>query len=121
MQEGPIEKNVPKQELRQEPYKLPSGYVWSVVDLNQEQEMADVYNLLTLNYVEDDDASFRFDYKKEFLKWGLQPPGYHKDWHLGVRVESSGKLVGFISGIPAQIRLRKQYDAYCINMICFML
>lgn len=33
-----------------------------------------VYQLLTHNYVEDDDAMFRFDYSKEFLKWALQPP-----------------------------------------------
>lgn len=70
--------------------------------------MKDVYELLTLNYVEDDDAMFRFDYSANFLKWALQPPGWKKAWHLGVRVKSNQKLVGFISGIPAHMRMRQQ-------------
>lgn len=28
----------------------------------------------------------RFAYSKEFLRWALQPPGFRKDWHCGVRV-----------------------------------
>jgi glycylpeptide N-tetradecanoyltransferase len=107
-EEGPIERNTPKQDVKQEPYKLPTGFCWSVIDLNQEAEMDAVYGLLMANYVEDDDASFRFNYKKEFLRWGLQPPGYQQEWHIGVRVEATGKLMGFISGIPAQMRVRKQ-------------
>jgi glycylpeptide N-tetradecanoyltransferase len=30
--------------------------------------------LLTNNYVEDDDAMFRFDYSVPFLRWALMPP-----------------------------------------------
>jgi hypothetical protein len=29
----------------------------------------EVYDLLSLNYVEDHDASFRFQYTAEFLEW----------------------------------------------------
>ena len=46
----------------------------------------------------------RFDYSPEFLAWALKPPGYLKEWHTGVRVTKSNKLVGFISGVPAHIR-----------------
>ena len=46
----------------------------------------------------------RFDYSPEFLAWALKPPGYLKEWHTGVRVTKSNKLVGFISGVPANIR-----------------
>jgi hypothetical protein len=52
----------------------------------------------------------RFNYSPEFLQWALQPPGYQRDWHVGIRVKSNtgapGKLVAFISGIPASIRVR---------------
>ncbi len=34
----------------------------------------------------------------------LKPPGYRREWHVGVRAEKSGKLVGFITGIPATVR-----------------
>ena len=46
----------------------------------------------------------RFDYSPEFLAWALKPPGYLKEWHCGVRVTKSNKLVGFISAVPAHIR-----------------
>lgn len=35
----------------------------------------------------------------------LQPPGWLKDWHCGVRVIKSKKLVGFISAVPANIKI----------------
>jgi glycylpeptide N-tetradecanoyltransferase len=73
--------------------------------------------------VEDDAASFRFQYSSEFLQWwvasvppfnsrwipfdrALKPPGYFKEWHVGVRVSSNKKLVAFISGVPITIRVR---------------
>lgn len=97
--DGPIEEDVPKDQLRQEPYALPKDFEWFLVDINDENEvgmcvserggggggerggtiltrslstltqMKDLYELLTFNYVEDDDAQFRFDYSAEFLKW----------------------------------------------------
>lgn len=35
----------------------------------------------------------------------LRPPGWRLQWHCGVRVSSNRKLVGFISAIPANIRI----------------
>lgn len=49
----------------------------------------------------------RFSYSPEFLAWALQPPGYRTDWHVGVRVKGTGKLVAFISGIPSTIQVRR--------------
>lgn len=37
------------------------------------------------------------------------PPGYHKEWHVGVRVRSTKKLVAFISGIPTTLVVRNKY------------
>lgn len=36
----------------------------------------------------------------------LKPPGYHKEWHVGVRVASNKKLVAFIAGLPITLRIR---------------
>lgn len=78
--------------------------------------------------MEDGDATFRFKYSTEFLQWyvllwfqtsnlnfnvplrirALQVPGYRKEWHVGVRVKSNKKLVGFISGVPMLLRVRKK-------------
>ncbi|CAJ0909925.1 12532_t:CDS:2 [Entrophospora sp. SA101] len=90
-----IEKNTPHDEIRKEPYNLPKEFEWTSLELNNEDELKELYNLLTNNYVEDDDAMFRFDYSPEFLKWALMPPGYLKVWHAGVRVTASKKLVAF--------------------------
>lgn len=38
----------------------------------------------------------------------LKPPGWKIQWHCGVRVASNKKLVGFISAIPAHIRVYDQ-------------
>ena len=35
----------------------------------------------------------RFKYSKEFLQWALKGPGFVPDWHVGVRVTTSRKLV----------------------------
>lgn len=35
----------------------------------------------------------------------LQPPGWLKEWHVGVRVIKSNKLVGFISAIQALLKV----------------
>merc|ERR1712232_1080911 len=55
----------------------------------------------------------RFDYSVSFLRWALKPPGYLREWHLGVRVRSTCKLVGFISGVPAFIQA---HDASPVKM-----
>jgi glycylpeptide N-tetradecanoyltransferase len=69
--------------------------------------------------VEDDDCMFRFDYQPEFLKWALQPPGWKKEWHCGVRVVKSGRLVGFISAIPATLKIyEKTQKMVEINFLC---
>jgi len=65
------------------------------MEVTDEEELKEIYTLLYENYVEDDDNMFRFDYSREFLQWALMPPGYHKDWHVGVRMKSKkpGKVL----------------------------
>ena len=89
------------------------------VDMNDPAEATEVYTLLSENYVEDDDNMFRFDYSRDFLQWALKPPGYERDWHVGIRHTQTKKLYAFISGIPAHIRvyddIRKMVE---INFLC---
>jgi glycylpeptide N-tetradecanoyltransferase len=48
---------------------------------------------------------FRFDYSPAFLRWALTPPGYYKNWIIGVKLIKTGNLVGFISGIPVHMHV----------------
>lgn len=117
--EGPIEPPTPLSEVKPEPYNLPNPYEWTTCDMNSEETCNEVYTLLMNNYVEDDENMFRFNYSKEFLSWALRPTGYFKSWHIGVRAKVSKKLVAFITGIPARIRVRGEVVKMAeINFLC---
>jgi len=115
----PINPDPPIDKIRGEAYSLPSGFKWDTLNLDDPLVLKEVYVLLNENYVEDDDNMFRFDYSPEFINWALQPPGWCKDWHCGVRASKSNKLVGFISAVPAHIRiLEKSKKMVEINFLC---
>ncbi|TFY67081.1 hypothetical protein EVG20_g4072 [Dentipellis fragilis] len=117
--DGPIEPSKPREEVRQEPYPLPKDFEWSILDIEDPAQLREVYELLSANYVEDDIAAFRFQYTAEFLEWALKPPGWHKEWHIGVRVSSNRKLVAFISGVPLSLRVRgNMFPVSEINYLC---
>jgi glycylpeptide N-tetradecanoyltransferase len=54
---------------------LVKDFEWYEIDVNDEKEMTEIFELLRDNYVEDDESMFRFAYPKEFLIWALTPPG----------------------------------------------
>jgi glycylpeptide N-tetradecanoyltransferase len=115
---APIIPNKPASELRQTPYNMPKGFEWAEIDMSNEEEKNQLYDLLNKNYVEDGESVFRFDYSHDFLQWALTPPGYTSSFHLGVR-SSTGVLVGFISAVPAQIRAyEKTFPSVEINFLC---
>jgi glycylpeptide N-tetradecanoyltransferase len=95
------------------------GFEWVTMDLEDEKQLDEVYDLLTNHYVEDQEAMFRFRYSPSFLNWALKAPGWRKEWHVGVRASASGKLVAFISGIPIDLRVRER-TLKCseVNFLC---
>ncbi|KAI0293101.1 N-myristoyl transferase [Russula brevipes] len=118
-EEGHIEASKPREEVRQDPFQLPKDFEWSVLDITEPAQLKEVYELLSANYVEDEQAAFRFRYTAEFLEWALKPPGWLRNWHIGVRVSSNKKLVAFISGVPIHLRIRKKdIRAAEINYLC---
>lgn len=56
-------------DVRAHPFSLPEAFHWCEVDILDEDELKELYTLLTENYVEDDDNMFRFDYSPDFLRW----------------------------------------------------
>ncbi|KAJ2851470.1 glycylpeptide N-tetradecanoyltransferase [Coemansia brasiliensis] len=118
--DGPLHPPLAPEEIRQEPYDLPSGAMeWCVVDVESADEMKELYTLLIENYVEDADSMFRFNYSVEFLTWALMPPGYVPDWHVGVRDKETKQLIAFISGVPLDIMVRdKTMHMAEINFLC---
>mmetsp|Transcript_21151 Transcript_21151/g.61518 ORF Transcript_21151/g.61518 Transcript_21151/m.61518 type:complete len:502 (-) Transcript_21151:394-1899(-) len=118
-QHCPIVPNKKNEELRQEPYNMPKGFEWADVDILDESQRKEVYDLLAQNYVEDDDCMFRFDYSPEFLIWALTPPEFKPAFHLGVRSSKSGRLMAFITGVPATVRAYEEgVPMVEINFLC---
>ncbi|KAF3941169.1 hypothetical protein ABW19_dt0207542 [Dactylella cylindrospora] len=117
-EEGEIRKGDPDK-VPKEPFPLLDEFEWCTMDLENEKELDEVYTLLNGHYVEDDEAMFRFAYSSSFFNWALKPPGWRREWHIGVRVKASRKLVAFISGIPVNLRVRNtQILCAEINFLC---
>lgn len=104
--EGPIDAFKTVDQVDSEPFKLPGDFEWSIVDIENKDELQELYELLYAHYIEDSDESLRFQYHPQFLEWALKPPGWQRDWNIGVRVKSTNKLVAFISGVPQTLRVR---------------
>lgn len=66
---GPVEPDTPYDQIRKDPIPLPKEFEFCEIDMEDDKQVKELYELLTMNYVEDDDAQFRFDYSAEFLKW----------------------------------------------------
>lgn len=66
--EGPI-REVNLDLVRKEPYPMADGFEWVTVDIQNSEELKEVFELLHGHYVEDDEAMFRFNYSPSFLKW----------------------------------------------------
>ncbi|KAF2755065.1 Glycylpeptide N-tetradecanoyltransferase [Pseudovirgaria hyperparasitica] len=117
-EEGPI-KVIDPNTIEKEPSQMYPGFEWVTMNLEDEKELEEVYDLLSNHYVEDDEAMFRFHYSSSFFDWALRAPGWRKDWHVGVRATTSRKLVAFISAIPVEIRVRQNLvNTSEINFLC---
>lgn len=115
----PVEPDKKPEEIRQDPYPLLKQFQWHSFDVDDQQELSDVYTLLNENYVEDDDNMFRFDYSPEFLRWALKPPGWQRPWHLCVRVAATGKMVACITAVPVLLNIKGAKKRMVeINFLC---
>ncbi|KAJ2849109.1 glycylpeptide N-tetradecanoyltransferase, partial [Coemansia erecta] len=117
--DGPLHPPLSPEQIRQEPYELSAGLKWSDVDVEDSGDIKELHDLLLENYVEDADSMFRFNYSAEFIRWALMPPGFSKQWHVGVRDEETGELMAFISGIPVDTMVRDKVVRMAeINFLC---
>lgn len=117
-EEGPI-KVINPDTVPAEPDVLIEGFEWVTLDLTSREELQEMYELLSLHYVEDDSAMFRFNYSESFLNWALKSPGWKAVWHVGVRASKSRKLVACIAGVPTELRVRQNtLNVTEINFLC---
>ena len=67
-QDGPI-KEIDVDKVPKEPDQLLEGFEWATLDLEDENELQELYDLLRDHYVEDTSEMFRFNYSISFLNW----------------------------------------------------
>ncbi|KAI9500146.1 glycylpeptide N-tetradecanoyltransferase [Coemansia spiralis] len=117
--DGPLHPPLPLEKIPKEPHELPEGMEWCTVDATDDGELKELYALLLNNYVEDGDAMFRFNYPLELLRWVMMPPGFNREWHVGVRRRETRELIAFVSGIPVDVMVRdKTITMAEINLLC---
>ncbi|CCD25260.1 glycylpeptide N-tetradecanoyltransferase NMT1 NDAI_0E04430 [Naumovozyma dairenensis CBS 421] len=117
--EGPIDATKKPEDIPDDPYPLLNEFEWCNINIDDSQQLQDVFVLLNENYVEDKDAEFRFNYTPEFFNWALKSPGWKNEWHVGVRVKQTQKLIAFISAIPISLQIRgKTITSVEINFLC---
>lgn len=68
IKDGPI-KEIDIEKVDRNPSPMYPGFEWVTMDLEDEKQLDEVYELLTNHYVEDKDATFRFKYSPSFLNW----------------------------------------------------
>ncbi len=68
IKDGPI-KEIDIERVDKNPSPMYPGFEWVTMDLEDEKQLDEVYELLTNHYVEDKDATFRFRYSPSFLNW----------------------------------------------------
>lgn len=76
---GPI-KMIDPEKVSKTPDPLIEGFEWATLDLTKEDELRELWDLLTYHYVEDDNAMFRFRYSKSFLHWYVEPSVYYVEF-----------------------------------------
>lgn len=72
IKDGPI-KEIKIEDVDKNPSPMYPGFEWVTMDLEDEKQLEEVYELLTNHYVEDKDATFRFKYSPSFLNWYVHP------------------------------------------------
>ena len=120
---GPINKEMKIENIQKEPYLLPDGFEWKEVDLSQSNEVDKLYEFLKSNYIGDESHLFGTEYSKEFLKWYLSPPGFHREWLISVlkedKIKNKKKMIGFISAIPSKIFINgNEVQMAKVNFLC---
>jgi glycylpeptide N-tetradecanoyltransferase len=115
---GPIE-IVDIDKVRKEPYELLAGFEWSIINIDNENDISELCNFLNDNYLEDKSGTTKFAYSKETLRWILKCPDYFPELFICIRLSSDKKIVATICGIPMHVKvLDKIMKQVEINLLC---
>ena len=95
---GPIESSTC---VRHEPYPLPQGFEWRILDSSNIDEIIQLYK--------DSKPIAICSMSRKFLQWIILSPLYKKGYLLGIILSSSKKLVWLAISLPYKIRIGGNY------------
>jgi glycylpeptide N-tetradecanoyltransferase len=114
---GPIEL-LEASEAKQEPYKLPEGFEWCIINWEDDKMVEECYSFLKNNYADDISGVFVLNYSKEFLKWYIIN-NCKKEWQLCIRSCNNNKLCAMVIGILRKIIIDEKIISFCeLNFLC---
>jgi len=92
-------KHFKKEDVPQEPSKLPDGFEWAPFDVDNDDHVEELRAFLEKHYVEDEHGAFRLKYSAEKIRWVLSPPNVPKECHVTVRSTANGSLLACAMGM----------------------
>ena len=102
-----------------EPLPLAPGFEWCELDLKNDEQLEELYQLLKWHYIADAEDNFFFLYSKEFIRWYLLQNNYRADLHVGIRKSDDQSLIGFIAAQPATYDYKKtDFRAVEVDFLC---
>ena len=110
---GPVDRKKTPDDIQAEPLRLPAPFEWCSVDVTDPKQMHEVYDLLTRNYVEDDDCMFRYTVV------------FHDIWHRRrnhpkpKNILVHAFIVTLIITTISQVRLQREFFAVVWNPLLF--
>lgn len=106
--------------------KLPSGFKWVNIDIDDEIQLDKLYLFLKNNY-NNYDSDNQIEYSKDFIKWSLKVPFEYypltrnsktSEYCISV-CSDNGNICGFISGIPVTLFINGDIlEIFQVNFLC---
>ena len=107
--------------------KLPPGFVWKNIDIDDDAQLDKLYVFLKNHYTHTDDDA-QLEYSKDFIRWTLKVPfEYYPLFSKNITLKEcciavcakNGNICGFISGVPVTLCINgKELRTAQVNFLC---
>ena len=91
------------------------------MDISNDEDLEELSEYLTKNFHKDTSGSFLIPVTKEELKYKLLTPSFNKAFHVVIKSEETGKIMGCILGTPRKLNMGTENvkaivpDYFCVH------
>jgi glycylpeptide N-tetradecanoyltransferase len=87
---------------------LPPGFEWANLDVENNEEMAELTDFINNHYVEGPECDFRLNFDQKYIYWNLTRPGNKKEYQMKVINSKTKKILAFIMCCEIKLNLFEQ-------------